>query len=85
MNFEKLITEIRLKQYEELLPGKKYIFERSIKESWVVFCQNLREYLDEEHWCELEKYFCDAIKKEPKFVKEIYLKEDIETLIKRIA
>lgn len=30
-------------------------------------------------------YFCDAIKKEPKFVKEIYLKADIDTLIKRIA
>ena len=41
--------------------------------------------MDEEHWCELEKYFCDAIKKEPKFVKEIYLKADIDTLIKRIA
>ena len=50
-----------------------------------MFCQNLREYLDDKHWCELEMYFCDAINKEPKFVKEIYLKEDIETLIKRIV
>ena len=41
--------------------------------------------MDEEHWCELEKYFCDTIKKEPKFVKEIYLKADIDSLMKRIA
>lgn len=38
INFEKLITEIRLTQYKDLVPGKKYIFERSIRESWVVFC-----------------------------------------------
>lgn len=41
--------------------------------------------MDDKHWAELEKYFCDAIKKEPKFVKEIYLKADIDTLVKRIT
>ena len=45
----------------------------------------MRDYLDDKHWTELKKYFEEAINKEPKFAKEIYLKEDIETLIKRIG